>query len=353
MKTSAIFCLWLVLLVTVSVSHAGRFEEGAGAFYAKDYKAAFGLWMPLAESGDATCQVLIGSMYAFGQGVEKNDGAAASWFRRAAEQGSGQGQFNLAVMYENGWGIEKDIDTAIFWFAKAARQGRDDARRKYRELERQKYLASQPQPGPPVTGSQPATEATTAVVEHAAASVVSGTTDSEEPPQPPQSATIEPAPGKSTASGVTPAAADRRPPAVKDMVTTEADKPAVTADSTPLAPVSSLADPRTDEARPSARDSDVSSAEQYSSFPNPFEFIGLLLGDALGGGTAGSDRDTGFADDTALEESRPRRDFSTIAADHNEAAAPTHDADNLGKEGITRTPDGRVQMILPPASTAD
>jgi hypothetical protein len=361
MNVSAKYWLWLGLLLTAGVSQAGRFEEGAGAFYTKDYRAAFAHWMPLAENGDATCQVLIGSMYAFGQGVEKNDEAAASWFRRAAEQGSGQGQFNLAVMYENGWGVEKDIDTAIFWFAKAARQDRDDARRKYRELERQKYLASREQPGTPAEGSQAATTVTATIDEQAAAPVAIGTTDRDEPPRPPQVIAVESTPEKSTSTDVTHAVPIKRrppsnieaPPAAKDDTTPDADKSVVTAEDTRPAPVSSLTDERAVETGPPANDPDTGSAEQYSSFPNPFEFIGLLLGDALGGATAGSDRDAGFDDDMALEENRPRKDFSARSAAHGNAPAPTQDADSLGRDGITRTPDGRVQMIVPPAGAAE
>lgn len=129
----------LILVITLSLtvtSHAlaGQFEDGVTAYYQKNYPLAFELWIPLAEKGDAISQVLIGSLFAFGQGVKRDDLEAVRWYGQAAFQGNAQGQFNLAIMYEHGWGVAKNLDLAIYWYGKAAVQGRQDARERLATL---------------------------------------------------------------------------------------------------------------------------------------------------------------------------------------------------------------------------
>jgi TPR repeat protein len=58
-----------------------------------------------AERGDAAAQYSLGRMYEYGDGVEKDDGRALSWLRKAAQQGYEPAPDNLKVMYEQGIGI--------------------------------------------------------------------------------------------------------------------------------------------------------------------------------------------------------------------------------------------------------
>lgn len=43
-------------------------------------------------------------MYENGEGVPRDDGQAATWFRKVAEQGHAFAQYKLGLMYENGRG---------------------------------------------------------------------------------------------------------------------------------------------------------------------------------------------------------------------------------------------------------
>ena len=61
-------------------------------------------WKPLAERGNAQAQILIGSLYRFGQGVPQDYAEALEWIRKAAEQGDAGGQFGLGVMHAKGLG---------------------------------------------------------------------------------------------------------------------------------------------------------------------------------------------------------------------------------------------------------
>ena len=76
----------LILLFLVVVQLFGsKFEEGLKAYEAGDYKTAFKLWLPLAQSGDKDVQYRIGWMYAKGEGVEKDKEKAKYWIHKANE----------------------------------------------------------------------------------------------------------------------------------------------------------------------------------------------------------------------------------------------------------------------------
>ena len=73
--------------------------------------------------GGAKAQFDLGVMYAFGQGVPKNDLEAVKWYRKAAEQGYAKAQYNLGVCSDFGRGLPKDNAEAVRWYRKAAGQG--------------------------------------------------------------------------------------------------------------------------------------------------------------------------------------------------------------------------------------
>ena len=58
-------------------------------------------------------------------GVERDQVAAAEWFRSAAEAGEREGMNMLGRCYENGWGIGVDYEQAVRWFRAAAEAGLD------------------------------------------------------------------------------------------------------------------------------------------------------------------------------------------------------------------------------------
>ena len=62
-------------------------------------------------------------MYAFGEGVLKDDAEAIRWYRLAAEQDHSSAQYNLGVHYANGKGVLKDDVEAVRWYSLAAAQG--------------------------------------------------------------------------------------------------------------------------------------------------------------------------------------------------------------------------------------
>ena len=98
-------------------------SAGVEAYHPGDFGRA---WMILSESagrGDAQAQYYVGAMYHFGQGVARDTGLAAHWYRRAADQGIAGAQRNLGVLHEDGLGARRDTAEAATWYRRAADQG--------------------------------------------------------------------------------------------------------------------------------------------------------------------------------------------------------------------------------------
>jgi hypothetical protein len=102
-------------------------EAGVAAYQRGDFAAAFQLFQPLAERGDASAQSNLGVMYEQGRGVAQNYREAMRWFRLAAVQGNASAQSNLGVMYYKGQGIAQDYGEATKWYRLAAEQRNPEA----------------------------------------------------------------------------------------------------------------------------------------------------------------------------------------------------------------------------------
>jgi len=86
------------------------------AYHQGRYAAALQLARPLAEQGDARAQLILGLMYAKGEGVPQNHREAVKWYRLAAEQNDAQAQYELAFLYAIGDGVAQDYVAAHMWF---------------------------------------------------------------------------------------------------------------------------------------------------------------------------------------------------------------------------------------------
>ncbi len=101
--------------------------KGWFSYNKADYAAALKVWEPLALQGFAQAQILLGTMYAKGQGVPQDYKTAIKWYKLAAEQGYADAQSNLASIYAEGQGVPQDYVRAHMWWNIAAGQGYKDA----------------------------------------------------------------------------------------------------------------------------------------------------------------------------------------------------------------------------------
>ncbi len=76
-----------------------------------------------AEQGLAEAQIVLGLMYARGEGVAQDDKQAVVWTRKAAEQGDAKAQLLLGAMYFDGRGVAQDYKLAYVWSSVSAANG--------------------------------------------------------------------------------------------------------------------------------------------------------------------------------------------------------------------------------------
>lgn len=114
----------LVLLLLIQPVTAGADSlQGDAAFSMGDYATAYKAWRALAEAGDASAMLGVGTLHDTGHGVPQDFAAALSWYRRAAEAGSVPAAFNVGAMYDNGRGTAVDRRQAVAWYRAAAAKG--------------------------------------------------------------------------------------------------------------------------------------------------------------------------------------------------------------------------------------
>lgn len=80
-----------------------------------------------ADSGDVFARMMLGEMFAAGEGVTQDYAEAAMWYRQAAKQGAAKAQLSLGLLYSQGQGVEQDVEIAYQWTYIAAAQGEKDA----------------------------------------------------------------------------------------------------------------------------------------------------------------------------------------------------------------------------------
>jgi TPR repeat protein len=93
-----------------------------------NYRDAMPLLLQAGRLGNARAQATLGIAYQDGNGVRRDDAAAAHWFALAAAQGHRASQYALAGMYEEGdGGLTRDRQKARDLYLLSANQGFDKA----------------------------------------------------------------------------------------------------------------------------------------------------------------------------------------------------------------------------------
>jgi TPR repeat protein len=117
----------ILLALGLHSSAMAGFTEGANAYNARNYALALKEITPLAKSGNADAEHLLGLMYYMGRGVQRDYKQAFAWHYKAALQGKADAQYVIGAMYYTGNAVPLDQKLAVTWFRKAAEQGHPDA----------------------------------------------------------------------------------------------------------------------------------------------------------------------------------------------------------------------------------
>ncbi|MBK8066056.1 MAG: sel1 repeat family protein [Rhodanobacteraceae bacterium] len=120
---------WLVLLLVIA-ARAGTaadpeasYRQGEALGRAGDYARALPWIRQAAESGHAQAQFTLGSMYAFGQGVDESKATARAWYEKAAAQHHPRALFNLGLYHDRGIGVAEDRPRALMFYKLGALAG--------------------------------------------------------------------------------------------------------------------------------------------------------------------------------------------------------------------------------------
>lgn len=108
-----------------AILHLARINDYEPGFNPNPQKA-FYWYKTAAELGSPYAQYCVGTCYADGHSVLKDDVEAFRWFLRAAQQkppGFSVAQHAVGICCEQGKGAPQDNSEAIRWFRKAAEQG--------------------------------------------------------------------------------------------------------------------------------------------------------------------------------------------------------------------------------------
>ena len=122
-----IFALVMVLSSTHALANSGL-EQARDLMEDNKFAQAREALEPLARSGNADAEELIGIMYALGLGVEKDDRRAFEWYLRSSMKGHPGAQSGIGWYYEVGRGMPApDLVRAYMWYTLSAIGGDPDA----------------------------------------------------------------------------------------------------------------------------------------------------------------------------------------------------------------------------------
>ena len=104
-----------------------EFRNGLSAYNSGNYLKALESWLPLAQQEDAPSQAGGVFIYHRGLGVEVDDQKASFWLRKAAEHGQPEGQMMLGTLYFYGQVVGQSYVQAYAWCDLAQDGGSADA----------------------------------------------------------------------------------------------------------------------------------------------------------------------------------------------------------------------------------
>lgn len=100
-----------------------EFKKAKEAYDNKEYKVALEWYTKAADKGNAVAMSQIGSLYYYGEGVDKNYSKAFEWQTKAFEKGSKDAIAKLSFLYDYGDGVTKNNSKAFDYAIKLLDKG--------------------------------------------------------------------------------------------------------------------------------------------------------------------------------------------------------------------------------------
>lgn len=128
MRDNIFACFTFASVIFTAQPASAGLEEGRDFMESNNFKAAMEEFLPLARSGNADAEELIGVMYALGLGTDQDDERAFEWYLRASLKGHPGAQSGIGWYYEVGRGMPTpDLTRAYMWYVLSAIGGDPDA----------------------------------------------------------------------------------------------------------------------------------------------------------------------------------------------------------------------------------
>ena len=100
-----------------------QFEKADRLYNDGKFKEALNLFKEIAKNGDDSAMDRIGTMYADGEGIEKNISKAIEWYKQSVSEGGLTSLYNLGLVYK----CENNINESKRWFSMALNEGDTEA----------------------------------------------------------------------------------------------------------------------------------------------------------------------------------------------------------------------------------
>jgi len=124
------------LVLATAIMMLSACKPGEEAIVPVPEVADSGSLISYANQGDTESQFVLGTMYFYGIGVEKNIFEAKEWFAKAAHLGDTNAQITLGSMFFAGEGVPENRIQAYAWFNLAKAFGNSNAASMLRNLEK-------------------------------------------------------------------------------------------------------------------------------------------------------------------------------------------------------------------------
>jgi hypothetical protein len=110
-------CLWAACLWGFAA--LADFNGAVVAYDRGRFEPAKSEFLHLAQRGHAGAEFMLGAMYFYGKGVQRDDAIAAVWFHKAAIKGNPSGQLAFGSLHIRGLGVRQDLVKAYGWLTVA------------------------------------------------------------------------------------------------------------------------------------------------------------------------------------------------------------------------------------------
>jgi len=98
-------------------SIATMYEKGTGV--KKSLTKAFRWFSKAAKQGNNKAAYKVGAYFLYGKGIRKNYDEAYKWIRISADTGNVRAYYTLGYIYEKGQGVDRDLGQSLIWYERA------------------------------------------------------------------------------------------------------------------------------------------------------------------------------------------------------------------------------------------